>query len=42
LDLEAARKDPSARANDVMALHFNHYPAVTGVPPWDWSKKSTA
>lgn len=27
LDLEAARKDPSARANDVMALHFNHYPA---------------
>jgi len=26
LGLEAERQEPSARANDVMALHFNHYP----------------
>jgi zinc protease len=26
LNLEAERKDPSARANAVMALHFSHYP----------------
>lgn len=27
LSLEADRKDPSARANEVMALHFSRYPA---------------